>query len=162
MGHTNFMKMQRNLVRKESSKNTCLCFQMLRSTICCHRVEMLHATKRWNKYNIDTYVAVKSMTTNWFALPALRTKELTSSSVSGSCNSPPRRPWTILAVVDFLASFASGIPNTVLLHEFAPEGQTVGFVGEGDMQAKELLAIANPHTNIKIPRREDNRGIFIR
>jgi hypothetical protein len=62
--------------------------------------------------------------------------------------------------VDFLASFAAGTPNTVLLHEVSAEGQTAGFVAEGDMQAKTLPAIANQHTSISNPR-EAKVSIFV-
>ena len=110
------------------------------------------------------------MTTNWPALPALSTKELTSSSVSGLCNSPPRRPWTALAAFDFLVSFASGIPNIVLLHALAPDGQTAGFVGDGDMQPPTprvvIAKAAIQNTTVNNPRvcdggREGKSDIFM-
>ena len=63
----------------------------------------------------------------------------------------------MLTELDFLASFAAGTPNTVLLHELSPEGQTAGVVAEGDMQAKASPAMANQHTSITNPRIRGDR-----
>jgi len=104
------------------------------------------------------------MTTNWFALPAFNTNELTASSVWGLCSSPPRRPWTALAAALFLASFASGIPNTVLLQLLAPEGQTEGFVGDGDIHpwvADDRAAIQIIIRNSRFRREEGEVKITI-